>query len=473
MKGKEKALLLAAICGMGAQSVTAGEKPNVIMIIVDGMQSDRMSCAGRTEINTPAIDMMAEHGFRFSQAYCMFPLSTPSRYAMFTGMYPSDCNLRFNLENQSKVNAVDWEKLEETRMSALGNIFNDAGYDTFYGGTTSLASRTDINDPHQYGFNTVYSRERHEKLGTDAAALMKERQKTDKPYLMVLSFINPHNIGQFGDFLNRKDLKPEDITPKMKEGLDRLGKYAALLSGKDEREIFDSICPALPYNHEIMEGEPAGLPIPVSNYTEDEWKLLSWFYDRLVEEVDRNMKPVVDTYFENPDIRENTILVFISDHGEMAASHRREHKSVPYQEAQKVPLIFNGPGIECGICDSTTVINTGIDLLPTLCGLAGIDVPDGRPGEPLGRIMCGHREGPDRRYIFLEGPDWFQVLDSGRYKLTVLEDDGNPVILTDLREDPGELVNLAEKKEYSHIREHLLKVLDKELHSRGIEIRKY
>ena len=197
-----------------------------------------------------------------------------------------------------------------------------------------------------------------------------------------------------------------------------------------------------------MEGEPAGLPIPVSNYTEDEWKLLSWFYDRLVEEVDRNMKPVVDTYFENPDIRENTILVFISDHGEMAASHRREHKSVPYQEAQKVPLIFNGPGIECGICDSTTVINTGIDLLPTLCGLAGIDVPDGRPGEPLGR---------------------FQVLDSGRYKLTVLEDDGNPVILTDLREDPGELVNLAEKKEYSHIREHLLKVLDKELHSRGIE----
>lgn len=140
MKGKEKTLLLAAICGMGAQSVTAGEKPNVIMIIVDGMQSDRMSCAGRTEINTPSIDMMAEHGFRFSQAYCMFPLSTPSRYAMFTGMYPSDCNLRFNLENQSRVNAVDWEKLEETRMSALGNIFNDAGYDTFYGGTTSPIS---------------------------------------------------------------------------------------------------------------------------------------------------------------------------------------------------------------------------------------------------------------------------------------------------------------------------------------------
>lgn len=290
---------------------------------------------------------------------------------------------------------------------------------------------------------------------------------------MVLSFINPHNIGQFGDFLNRKNLRPEDITPKMREGLDRLGKYAALLSGKDEREIFDSICQALPYNHEIMEGEPDCLPIPVSNYTEDEWKLLSWFYDRLVEEVDRNMKPVVDTYFENPDIRENTILVFISDHGEMAASHRREHKSVPYQEAQKVPLIFNGPEIECGICDSTTVINTGIDLLPTLCGLAGIDIPDNRPGESLSGIMSGSSESPDRRYVFLEGPNWFQVLDNGRYKLTVMECKGNPVILTDLQEDPGELVNLAGKKEYSRIREHLLDVLENELHSRGLEIREF
>ena len=471
MKGEN--IVKAAVCGLAGTaavqySSAADRQPDVVVIICDAMQQARLE--GGTAV-TPSLQRLKDNGYSYTQAYCAFPLSTPARFSLFTGMYPADCNIRFNLENRpDRFAAVNWDKAEAAQATGLGNLFKKAGYETFYGGTTSLASRRSITDPYPYGFDNFYSPERHDQLGRDAAEVIRSRKSDDKPYLLVLSFINPHNIGQFQDYLNRDCLPPEYMTPKKKEGIDRITNHMKKLEGVPEEERLASHYPDLPFNLERTAGEPEGLPSHISGYTDDQWRMFLWVYDRLIEEVDYNMSPVVDALMEENRL-DNTVVVFLSDHGEMAASHRREHKSVPYQESQKVPLIFAGNGISKGIKDDSTVFHTGLDFLPTLCGLAGIEVPAEKKGLSTAGLMKGEAGRPDRKYTFYEGPNWFQVLEDGRYKLTILEAPGNPVMLSDLKEDPGEMVNLSESKKHASIRKRLEGILKENLDSRGLSIK--
>lgn len=460
------------LCGLSAAipagaAIAADTKPNVVVIICDAMQQARLESG---HANTPAIRRLMDSGYSYTQAYCAFPLSTPARFSLFTGMYPADCNIRFNLENRpERFAAVDWDMAEKAQATGLGNLFKAAGYETFYGGTTSLASRRSITDPYPFGFDNFYSPERHDQLGRDAANVIRSRKEGDKPYLLVLSFINPHNIGQFQDYLNRESLPPGYITPKKKEGIDRITTHMQKIADIPEKERLSRIYPQLPANHLQTTGEPEGLPSHISEYTEDQWRMFLWVYDRLIEEVDYNMTPVVEAVMEDGRL-DNTIIVFLSDHGEMAGAHRREHKSVPYQEAQKVPLIFAGKGISKGVKDESNVFHTGLDFLPTLCGLAGIEIPEEKEGISAAPLMTGRIKDLGRRHTFYEGQNWFQILEDGRYKLTILEAPGNPVMLFDLKEDPGEMTNLAESKNYASIRQRLEGILKNKLDSRGIVI---
>lgn len=192
-----------------------------------------------------------------------------------------------------------------------------------------------------------------------------------------------------------------------------------------------------------------------------------WVYNRLIEEADSDIMTVLDA-LENGGFMDNTIIVFLSDHGEIDVSHMREHKSVPYQEAQNVPFVIAGPGIKAGKTDRKTVVNTGTDFLPTLCDFAGIDIPEGYPGISVKDAATGGQR-PDRKYIFTDGANWFQVLDRGRYKYTVMEKSGRNEILVDLKKDPGETVNLAEDMKYRKILESLRTVLGNELERRDIK----
>ena len=73
----------------------------------------------------------------------------------------------------------------------------------------------------------------------------------------------------------------------------------------------------------------------------------------------------------------------------------------PYQEAQLVPFVFTGCGIQQGKLDRTNVVNSGIDLLPTLCDLAGIKIPAGMPGHSLEPVLTGKKPGFEPQTYFL------------------------------------------------------------------------
>ena len=95
-----KSLLLGAIALPAIAS--AQDRPNIIYIMTDQQGAEAMSCAGNPDLHTPNMDLLASRGVRFTNAYCAFPLSGPSRAAMFTGYVPSQTGM---IENEMPIHS--------------------------------------------------------------------------------------------------------------------------------------------------------------------------------------------------------------------------------------------------------------------------------------------------------------------------------------------------------------------------------
>lgn len=462
------ALLTASLAGVGAANAYAQhiEHPNIVIIITDQQQASKMSYLGTEGLSTPTMDRIASTGVTFTNAYSTFPLSVPERCAMFTGMYPSSFNLRGNPGKDDRAE-VDYDKMREESSLMMANLFNEAGYDTYYSGKEHLISDTTNNDCRFYGFREYLSQERRGGLGPDVARFLATKSPEDNPFLLVVSYINPHDICEYDDYVWIDKLTPKVIQRKW-DGISRVERYVGQASEYDLRDFYATICPQVPTNHAPMIGEPSGLPGRVVPYSEEQWQMHRYVYNRLVEEVDSDIAPVMDA-LDKGGFLGNTVVVFMSDHGEMDGAHCREHKNVPYGECQVVPFAISGPGIRKGVVDHRTVVNTGVDLLPTVCEFAGIDYPEeSYPGLSVKGIATGERRSLNRKYIYTEGPNWYQVVEDGRYKYTIVETEGPNEILVDLKNDPGETTNLALSSKYNELRQRLSEVLAESLRDRGL-----
>jgi choline-sulfatase len=185
-----------------------------------------------------------------------------------------------------------------------------------------------------------------------------------------------------------------------------------------------------------------------------------------MESVDSQIGRVL-TALEHSGLVENTIIVFTSDHGEMNGAHGLILKNVMFEECQRVPLIFAGKGIKSNYVDASTLVCNGLDFLPTICDLAGIEIPKGLPGLSLKPLLTGEGKKPDRNYIVTEGYNAYQIND-GRLKYTIFELPGKPEVLTDLGSNPGETINYADNPSYSEIKATLKNALMAHLLQRGL-----
>ena len=176
ISGKTCLAVTAAAGGLYSMSAQAQmpEHPNIVVIITDQQQAGKISALGDTGLSTPAMDRIVESGISFTNAYCTFPLSIPSRFALFTGMYPSDFNLRFN-PGKTDRDRIDFDGIARHAPRMLANIFNEAGYDTYYGGKAHLVSPETNENAVYYGFDTLYSAERRGQLGKDAAEFISAK----------------------------------------------------------------------------------------------------------------------------------------------------------------------------------------------------------------------------------------------------------------------------------------------------------
>ena len=423
-------------------------KPNILFIMTDQQSASMLSCAGNQWLRTPSLDRLAASGIRFERAYAGNPVCVPSRFSLQTGLLPSAIGMGHN--GDSGRAAVTDAMVDQS----LGQLLRKAGYETVYGGKVHLPRK--MNRIENLGYRNLT---RDRRLGLAQACAEFIKSDHTKPFFLFASFINPHDICYMAinDFNRSKGEPPMSNTDsKICEAvLDRVRMRS------DLDAFVKKHCPALPANHAVPELEPECITEKFvnartfrahirNNWTAGQWRLHRWAYCRLTEMVDEKIGILLDALRE-ADLEENTLVVFTSDHGDMDSAHKMEHKSVLYEEAVRIPFIMSHRGtIPAGKVDRTHLISNGLDLLPTLCDYAGIDVPEGRHGLSVRPLAEGKTVNNWRQFVAVESQNG-RMVRTDRFKYCIYDSGRHAEQLTDLVNDPGEMKNLAETEQYKDV----------------------
>lgn len=414
-------------------------QPNILLIVTDQQSAFMMGCAGNRHVSTPAMDRIAERGVRLARAWCSNPMCLPARFSLFTGRLGSDFGILHNDDGPGA--AIP----DEVRQAAAGWTLRRAGYETAWGGKTHLPAGW---TPETLGFDTLT---RDERDGLAAACADFVGRRRERPFFLVASFINPHDIcfmaiRDFADDERRRLLESRS-GPELR-ALDAALQRPA---GVSREEFFAWRCPPLPENHGVQADEPEAIQrmqarspfksMAREQYDEERWRLHRWAYARLTERVDGQVGRILDA-LEAGGAADNTLVIFTSDHGDMDASHRMEHKTAFYEEAARVPLLIAGAGVtRKGAVESRPVSN-GLDLLPTLCDYAAVAAPPELPGSSLRPLLEG-REAVAWRELLPVESELGRMVTGGRYKYMQYDEGAQGEQLIDLLADPGEMRNAA------------------------------
>jgi len=411
-----------------ALSAQAAQRPNVIFIMTDQQHDRMMSCAGNQWVKTPHLDGLAADGIRFEVAYSANPVCVPSRMSMATGMMPGRIGTD---DNKTGMRAKLPQHIDENSM---GKIMKRAGYDTFYGGKVHMCKQL---TPTSAGYDAYFRDERGKLPGACLEFITQER---DKPFFVVASFINPHDIcyahrAHMGQNSNVKDLYEEAMAMPLDE------------------------LPPLPDNYGIPEEEPSAIQGKLgatsitptltmrNEYDETAWRVNRYIYNRLTERVDGEIGQILEGIKE-AGLEENTLILFTSDHGNMDASHRLASKSFHYEEAVRIPFLMKYKGvIPPGQLDSEHFVSSGLDLLPTLYDYVGVEIPKHLIGKSLRPLAEGKAVDHWREYVVSEDAKW-RMLRTEKYKYTTFSDPDSKESLVNLKTDPGEMRNLVDHPEY-------------------------
>ncbi|OHB74965.1 MAG: hypothetical protein A2Z25_17860 [Planctomycetes bacterium RBG_16_55_9] len=419
-----------------AENAGSARKPNVLIIMTDQQFSDAMSCVmGTKYLHTPHIDSLAENGMRFTRAYTPNPLCMPMRTSMFTGRYP----------HQTGVQTNEGPKLDPAEFLFMGKLFKDSGYETAYFGKWHIPLDGKRKDVH--GFETFVAGGAQLNPEPIAEFLKKTH---DRPFLAVASFLGPHEICQWA---RKEELPGSPIgdPPPLEQ---RPPLKANFEPPKNETDIMTH----------MRKSFQAHKLFPVGDYTEADWRRLIWGYYRLIERVDGYVG-VVMAALRAAGQEENTVVVFLSDHGDCHGAHHWNQKTVFYDESARVPFIISWKG-KTPKGTSRVLLNTGIDVIPTICDFADIRVPAGLPGQSLKATALGGTLAWKREYVVCENhmvqcvavdgkllKPHGRMVRSERYKYCLYSEGWRRESLVDMEKDPGEMVNQAGHPDFKAVLE--------------------
>jgi len=393
------------------------EQPNVVVIMSDEQRWDSLGSNGSRVSRTPAVDDLAKRGTSFEHCFATYPLCCPSRMSIWTGLMPHD--------HQGFGN---WRLLrEDLRDQGLIAPFVRDGYHTIYNGKWHVPGTT----PARFGFADAAAVPAVLK-GFDRGRYIEEYREyvTSQGYDLVPELIENLTAGDV-DQLNRPGSAPYGTaeipiehylepwqTDRLLEQLDRRADdhpFFAVCSYNAPH--FPMIVPE-PYDRMI---DPDSIELPPnfcagqsdkprevteSHFHESEWSEREWrnliahylgFCALIDDQVDRILN-----YLDASGLRDNTIVVFTSDHGDMIGSHCLNQKGYPlhYDEALRVPLVMSGPGIDAN--QRIDQLVSLMDLVPTLADLCNVSIDVTHDGQSFAPALRGDDSWTGREAIIAE-----------------------------------------------------------------------
>jgi len=435
---------------------------NIIHIIVDQMGTFGLSCSGNPYVKTPHFDYLAGKSIRFDLAYSSQAVCTANRSSMLLGMQPSKIGDHY--ETWPTSNRV-WTK-EELKTQSIGWNMRRAGYEAAYVGKwhVNYCNKTTqtIGYPEDNGFEWLGEKDDYYdgasfKVTPPAISFLKK--KHNQPFFLTASYIQPHGTCFWGGLsgMNSTDW-PEGADPWDSQFQGDGSGFPNPLEKYTEEEFFNNQAPPIPENYQTLEIEPEwllnqrlresrfpfqGRGKKTKHWTiEQIWRAYQWNYYRLCEQADREVGELLD-YLEQFGFMENTVIIFSSDHGDGMARHANRNKDNHYDEDARIPLLVYYPETpNAGTVDTTHLVSCGIDLLPTVCDLAGAKIPDTCRGISLKPLLEG-RQIEWRAFLVMESP-MGRSLRTAEWKYNFyLESPEHPEQFFNMIKDPGETKDLA------------------------------
>ena len=425
------------------------EKPNVLFLAVDDM-NDWVDCLGGYEgtVHTPNIDRLAKRGMLFANAHCPSPKCAPSRAAIMTGLRASTTGLYDNghwwLPNLPDVVTIPAHfKSHGYRVAGAGKIFHHTAGNHPPNQWDEFLRLTFRDDPWFRGVKTNYPWSKHspppqgfpfsgvQGLGheNDWGSLdLKEAEYDDtrsadfaveflkaersRPFFLACGLFRPHLPWYVPQkYFDLYDLE-EIILPAVRDDdLDDV-PAAGKAFAKARRSDFNAI-------------REAG-----------KWKEAVRAYLASISYADAQLGRVIDALDASAHAK-NTIVIVWSDHGWHLGEKNHWHKTTLWEEATRVPLIVDAPGLQPGICKQAVSL---IDLYPTLNQLCGLPMNESHDGISL-LPQLRDPEAVRAKPAIIEFKRGNAAVRSQRYRFIRYNDGGEEFY--DLQADPNEWTNLA------------------------------
>ena len=393
--------------GMLREKAAWPERPNVILISLDTLRTDRLSCYGYDRPTTPEIDRFAQGGMRFTRAFAPHPWTLTSHMTMLTGRMPTD-------------HGVGEEQSLYSSIPTLAEILELEGY-------TSLA----LVDPvvwmnERFGFDRGFAAYRRAYGKADVRVEMLRPMLDDLgdgPFFLFLHFFDPHSD---------KDAQPYESAPEDHD------LFCSWFQGSFSGCIGEICASKL-----LMAANDQEVELSF-----DERRYIHDTYDAGVRTMDRALGNLFRE-FEARGFFENSIVILTADHGEELGDRGSFLHGTHYNECVSVPLVIRMPDADAGATSDVLVSN--VDLAATVLDLCGAD----------SSLVQGHshaellRKGPyePRDFVLFDASQGNIGILEGRYKMISF---GGERMLFDLETDPEERTNLLADESRSEVAERLM-----------------
>jgi arylsulfatase A-like enzyme len=430
---------LITLIVLGTRPAGGGERMNVLLLIADDLNTWILEKPERYsgKVVAPNLQKLGESGLTFTHAYTASPFCVPSRTALWSGVSPHRSGV---YHNQSDVAAS--EPLKEA--VSLFETFSNAGYSTYgYGKITHGWNGKDVWDDKQghkrdprppgapvqsvgkgeqdWGPIHLTEEEMNDTGGADRTIAILE-QEHEEPFFLVYGTFNPHMAWfvpqKYFDLFPLDEVKTPALNPDDFDDIPPLGD--GIVEGKRK------------FTQSVLE---AGLhPSAVQAY------LATTAY------VDAQHGRVLDALEKSP-YRDNTIVVFLSDHGFHLAEKDHWQKGTLWEEATNSMLLFRVPGVTEPAGSTTRCVSLQ-DLYPTLLDLCNISRPDHVDGQSLVPILKDPEvdwESTAISYLY----DRYASIRTEQFRYIRYRDGQEE--LYDHERDPHEWKNEADNPEYAEI----------------------
>ncbi len=434
----------AAATAPAALRAFAKSKPNLLLLMADQHRADWMGCDGNASVSTPNLDRLAREGVRFSRAYSSTPTCTPARAALLTGMSPWRHGM-LGYSNVARQYPVE-----------LPRQLRDAGYYTYGIGKMHWTPQRNL-----HGFHATLLDESGRVESPDFRSDYRSWFASEAPNL------DPDATGiGWNDCTAKPYVLPERLHPTrwtadsavhFIEGYQKPEPWFLKVSFARPHSPYDPPTrwwqryqdTPLP---KAQAGKWAGKYRPRSGPADDIWhgdvgeaaiRRARVGYSGSVSFVDEQVGRVLEA-LEKRSWLNDTLIIFLSDHGDMTGDHWLWRKSYAYEASARIPMLVRGPGASAGSVNRTPVEIR--DVLPTLLTAAGVSVPEACDGQNL---LTARRDWIDLEHDVCYDPsNHWTALTDGQYKYIFHAFDGSEQLFH-LAADPHELDDLAGSVEHA------------------------